>query len=70
MLKMKKVKAREVIQVEQTIIDILKEWSPFGIRTMTIYNGKEFANHQKIFEKTWIDIYFAKPYHSRQRGSK
>lgn len=69
MLKMKKVKAREAVQVEGAIIDLMKEWSTFGIRTMTVDNGKEFANHQGISEKTGVDIYFAKPYHSWQRGS-
>jgi IS30 family transposase len=69
MLKMKKVNTREAAEVEQAIIELLEDWSPFNIRTMTVDNGKEFANHQSITKKTEVDIYFAKPYHSWQRGS-
>jgi len=69
MLKMKKVNTREAAEVEQAIIELLEDWSPFNIRTMTVDNGKEFANHQSITQKTGVDIYFAKPYHSWQRGS-
>lgn len=69
MLKMKKVNTREAAEVEQVIIELLEDWSPFDIRTMTVDNGKEFANHQSITQQTGVDIYFAKPYHSWQRGS-
>lgn len=36
---------------------------------MTADNGKEFANHQTISQTTGVDIFFAKPYHSWQRGA-
>ena len=32
-------------------------------------NGKEFADHQLIDRKPQIDFFFAKPYHSWERGS-
>ncbi len=38
------------------------------IKTITYDNGKEFAGHQKISKILQCDIYFAKPYHSWQRG--
>lgn len=38
-------------------------------KTWTVDNGKEFANHQAISESTDIKIYFAKPYHSWERGA-
>jgi len=66
---MKKVNTREAAEVEQDIIELLEDWSPFIFRTMTVDNGKEFANHQSITQKTGVDIYVAKPYHSWQRGS-
>ncbi len=38
------------------------------IKTITYDNGKEFSGHRKIAEILQCDIYFAKPYHSWQRG--
>lgn len=37
--------------------------------TITADNGKEFAYHQKIAEALNVDVYFAKPYHSWERGA-
>lgn len=43
-----------------------------GIRdnviTLTADNGREFADHQSIAETLKADFFFAKPYHSWQRG--
>ncbi len=38
------------------------------IKTITYDNGKEFSGHRKIAGILQCDIYFAKPYHSWQRG--
>ena len=38
-------------------------------RTMTLDNGKEFAEHEQLAEDLELDIYFAKPYASWQRGT-
>jgi len=45
--------------------------SPFAkhIHTITGDNGKEFAEHKKIAKELNIIFYFAKPYHSWQRGA-
>ena len=37
-------------------------------RTMTLDNGKEFAGHRLLTDRLGVDIYFAKPYASWQRG--
>lgn len=39
------------------------------IKTITSDNGKEFAEHEEIAKKLGIDFFFAKPYHSWQRGA-
>ncbi|MDO9152909.1 MAG: IS30 family transposase [Paludibacter sp.] len=39
------------------------------IHTATADNGKEFAFHQKIADSLEISVYFAKPYHSWERGA-
>jgi IS30 family transposase len=36
--------------------------------SITFDNGGEFADHQSIAKALKCDIYFAKPYHSWQRG--
>ncbi len=57
---------RQAKQVTSACIDMLK-----AERTMSITfdNGKEFANHQAISQALNTDIYFAKPYHSWERGT-
>lgn len=37
-------------------------------RTMTLDNGKEFAQHHLLADRLGLDVYFAKPYASWQRG--
>lgn len=39
------------------------------LHTITADNGKEFARHQQIAEKLDLNIYFARPYHSWERGA-
>jgi IS30 family transposase len=39
------------------------------VRTLTVDNGKELANHQAIDQSLGIQTYFADPYCSWQRGS-
>ncbi len=36
--------------------------------TITFDNGKEFAHHETIAKALECDTYFAKPYHSWERG--
>lgn len=38
------------------------------VQTITLDNGKEFSMHQQLTEKLGADVYFAKPYHSWERG--
>jgi IS30 family transposase len=38
-------------------------------RTVTFDNGKEFAEHEHIAERLELDVFFAKPYCSWQRGT-
>ena len=59
---------RQAVQIQQKTIELLQDWKPL-IKTITSDNGKEFANHQAIAEKLDIDYFFAKPYHSWERGA-
>lgn len=38
-------------------------------RTLTLDNGKEFAQHEPLAERTGLAIYFAQPYCAWQRGT-
>lgn len=62
------VERRTAANVETETIRLLK---PFGKSNLTITadNGKEFANHESIAEALGIDFYFARPYHSWERGT-
>ncbi|REG74741.1 IS30 family transposase [Algoriphagus antarcticus] len=62
------VKGKEAADIERKAIALLEDAIPF-LRTITTDNGKEFANHEKIAEQLGIDFYFARPYHSWERGA-
>jgi len=68
MVKIRKVESKEAVGIEQAAIEALQDWKPF-LHTITSDNGKEFANHSAIATKLNIDYYFAKPYHSWERGA-
>jgi IS30 family transposase len=68
MLIMCRVPRKESALVAQAAIDALRAWKPL-LHTATSDNGKEFADHQLIDRKPQIDFFFAKPYHSWERGS-
>ncbi|MGB1232520.1 MAG: IS30 family transposase, partial [Winogradskyella sp.] len=68
MLKMRKVNSKESKEVSNAIVDELQDWMPY-LHTITADNGKEFAAHKYVAEQLNIDHYFAKPYHSWERGS-
>jgi IS30 family transposase len=62
----KRLKARNVARcVNRQFAEL-----PAGLRrTMTFDNGKEFADHEQISDRTDLDIYFARPYHAWERGT-
>lgn len=67
-LKMTKVKSKEADVVSLAMNSLLENWKPY-LHTITSDNGKEFAGHQEVAEAIEIDYYFARPYHSWERGS-
>ena len=38
-------------------------------RGLTLDNGKEFARHEEMTRTTGMDVFFARPYHSWERGT-
>lgn len=58
--------------LKKTLVRALKDFEKsFKIKILTITsdNGKEFACHADIAKATKADYYFAKPYHSWERGA-
>ncbi len=53
--------------VEKTIISLMK-LLPRRSYTLTVDNGKEFANHESVADALAIKVYFADPYSAWQRG--
>ena len=53
--------------VEKTIISLM-EVLPRRNYTLTVDNGKEFANHESVADTLQIKVYFADPYSAWQRG--
>jgi IS30 family transposase len=68
MLLMRKVPRKESGLVAEVAINALRTWKPH-LHTATSDNGKEFADHQLIAQSLKLDFFFAKPYHSWERGS-
>jgi len=64
----RKLQGKEAEPVVQKTIEALLPVKEL-IHTITADNGKEFAFHQSISQVLNVDIYFAKPYHSWERGA-
>ena len=47
----------------------MKDLPPSLRRSMTFDNGKEFAEHRKLTRGLGLEVYFADPYASWQRGA-
>lgn len=68
LLKMKKLESKNAEILADKTIEVLMPFK-LNLHTITSDNGKEFAAHQRIAEELNIAFYFAKPYHSWERGS-
>ena len=64
--KIKGLPNRKANRVTQACIEKLDAEKALSL---TLDNGKEFAEHEAIAEALKIDIYFAKPYRSWERGT-
>lgn len=64
---LKKLERKEAALVVAATIEKMKGL-PHKVETITFDNGKEFAGHQEISIALNACCYFAKPYHSWERG--
>ena len=64
---LRKALNKQADRVAETIIELLNWVDP--LKTITADNGKEFAKHLKISRELNVDVYFAHPYSSWERGT-
>jgi transposase, IS30 family len=62
------VKNKTVEQVNQLTIKLFSEVKQSFRSTITFDNGREFCGHQEIATVLGLDVFFANPYHSWERG--
>jgi len=64
----KKLNGKDAIELAEKTVNTLKPHQQW-IRTITSDNGKEFAEHSQISSNLNLSFYFARPFHSWERGS-
>lgn len=62
-----KVDFKTAANVGLAMIQLLKPYQK-RLKTITLDNGKEFAAHEEVSKRLNVDIYFAHPYSSWERG--
>lgn len=65
---MKKLPTKEAPGVRDALIEILSPYKD-RLHTITSDNGKEFSLHEAVSERLSCGYFFARPYHSWERGS-
>ena len=63
----KKVDSKHADVVTEATVTLLTPYLDKAL-TITADNGKEFAGHESIAKQLNVDVYFAHPYHSWERG--
>jgi len=67
-LHIRKLRRRATEEVNAELLKIIEKGSPL-FKTLTADNGTEFHQFRQVEEATGVLFYFAKPYHSWERGS-
>lgn len=63
----KRVLRKTKEEVADAMLELFKKIT--SVRTVTLDNGGEFADHARVSRETGAEVYFAKPYASWQRGT-
>jgi len=61
--------SKEAREVTRTLCRMLDPIPATSRSSLTLDNGKEFAWHEKLARKMTMDVFFAHPYHSWERGT-
>lgn len=62
-----KIKDKSWSSVLEETIKLFAKIPKYKRKTITYDNWREFSEHRMIEYFTWFDVYFAHPYHSRER---
>jgi len=65
----RKLPAATADATEQALVAAMRRLPAQKRRTQTFDNGREFARHQSIAARLGLDVYFAHPYSSWERGT-
>lgn len=61
--------SKEAEEVQRAICALFATMPQKSRLSLTLDNGKEFARHEAIASEMSLDVYFANPYHSWERGT-
>jgi len=61
--------SKEAEEVTDRICVLFKPLPQSSRTSLTLDNGKEFARHEEMSRVTRMDVFFARPYHSWERGT-
>jgi IS30 family transposase len=64
-----KVHDRQAVTVREAMTQLFQPLPARLRKTLTLDNGKEFAEHQQLAAETELKVYFAQPYCAWQRGT-
>ena len=65
----KKIDNKQALSFNEATIEAFQKTPSDKLHTLTLDNGKEFSAFKKIEDKLNVDVYFADPYCSWQRGT-
>lgn len=60
---------RTADSMEESFKQIVRSFSAIAFKTATVDRGKEFACHERLTALHGMNVYFADPYSSWQRGT-
>ena len=60
---------KETDSVMAVFMSLFKGLPPEIVQTLTLDNGKEFSKFKLLMDELGMGVYFAKPYHSWERGT-
>lgn len=66
---MARTATKGVREVTRTICGLLGKMPCASRLSLTLDNGREFAWHEKLANRTGMEVFFAHPYHSWERGT-
>ena len=64
-----RTQTKEAEEVTLDICELFSGMPPASRLSLTLDNGKEFARHEQMARETGMDVFFANPYHSWERGT-